>query len=51
MDEKEIKPTSIRIDAKLFERIKTDAEKDKRSISKQIEYMLDKYYELQKMLQ
>lgn len=39
-----IKPTSIRLDTKLFEKIKADAEKEKRSITKQIEYILERYY-------
>ncbi len=37
--------TSVRLDKELLERIKTDAEKEGRSITKQIEYMLKKYYE------
>ena len=31
-----IKPTSIRLDTKLFEKIKADAEKEKRSIEKRM---------------
>lgn len=48
--ENEKKPTSIRLSETLYEKIKTDAERDKRSISKQIEYMIEKYYEMQQML-
>ena len=43
---KNIAPTSIRISDELYSKIKEDAEKDKRSITKQIEYMLEKYYEI-----
>lgn len=42
--EKKIKPTSIRLDEKLYERIKADADNEKRSITKQIEYILERYY-------
>ncbi len=41
-----IPPTSIRLTKKLYEIIKTRAEKGKRSISKQIEYDLENYYNL-----
>lgn len=37
-------PTSIRLQPDLYEKIKQDAEKDKRSITKQIEWILEKYY-------
>lgn len=43
MEKSNINPTSIRLRKDLFEKIKKDAEKDKRSITKQIEYMLEKY--------
>lgn len=46
MEKSNINPTSIRLRKDLFEKIKKDAEKDKRSITKQIEYMLEKYYVL-----
>lgn len=39
-------PTSIRLNAELYEKIKKDAEKEKRSITKQIEYMVEMYYEI-----
>lgn len=45
MEKSNINPTSIRLRKDLFEKIKKDAEKDKRSITKQIEYMLEKYCE------
>lgn len=47
---KKIQPTSLRLDSELYERIKADAEKERRSISGQIEYMLLQYYELKKLL-
>ncbi len=45
-----VSPTSIRLSEELYNRIKQDAENEKRSITKQIEYMLEKYYEMQKLL-
>ena len=39
-------PTSIRIDEAILEKVKKDAERDKRSVSKQIEFMIEKYYEI-----
>lgn len=47
---KNAQPTSIRLDNELYERIKTDAEKERRSVSGQIEYMLLQYYEMRKLL-
>lgn len=48
--EGKIKPTSIRIDEKLLEKITNDAKKEKRSVSKQIEYIVQQYYEMKKMM-
>ena len=39
-----IKPTSIRINPKLLEKVKTDADKEKRSVTKQIEYIIERFY-------
>lgn len=47
---KDIQPTSIRLKPELLERIKEDAEKECRSITGQIEYMLLQYYEMRKIL-
>lgn len=47
---KNVQPTSIRLDSELYERIKADAEKERRSVSGQIEYMLLQYYEMRKLL-
>lgn len=44
---KEIQPTSIKLEKELLERIKSDAERDGRSVTKQIEQMIKKYYEIQ----
>jgi hypothetical protein len=41
--------TSIRITEDLYERIREDAEREKRSITKQIEYMIEQFYKIQKM--
>lgn len=41
---KEVTPTSIRIDSKLMDRIREDAKREKRSLTAQIEYNLEKYY-------
>ena len=46
----DIKPTSIRLDQEIYQKIKADAEKEKRSISKQIEYIIIQYYEMKKLL-
>lgn len=46
----DIKPTSVRLSPELFEKIKADAEKERRSITGQIEYMLIQYYEMRKIL-
>lgn len=48
--EKKIQPTSIRLSEELYNKIKEDAEKEKRSMTKQIEYMLLQYYEMKKIL-
>lgn len=45
-----IQPTSIRMNKDLYEKIKTDAERERRSITGQIEYMLLQYYEMRKLL-
>lgn len=50
MKNKKIQPTSIRIDKELYERVKADAERERRSITGQIEYMLLQYYEMRKLL-
>lgn len=34
---------TLRMDAELFERIKDQAEKNKRSIAKEIEYLIEKH--------
>ena len=47
---KKIQPTSVRLDSELYEKIKADAEKERRSISGQIEYMLLQYYEMKNLL-
>ena len=38
-----MKPTSIRLSDSLYEKVKNDADKEKRSITKQIEYILERY--------
>lgn len=45
-----MKPTSIRLEETIYEKVKTEAEKEKRSVSKQIEYIIQQYYELKKLL-
>ena len=47
---KNVQPTSVRLDSTLYERIKADAEKERRSVSAQIEYMLLQYYDMKKIL-
>lgn len=46
-----MKPTSIRLNDELYEKIKEDAEKEKRSITKQIEHIIQQYYEMKKLIQ
>ncbi len=48
--EKETYPTSIRLEKEIYDRIKDEANKEKRSITKQIEYIITQYYELKKLL-
>lgn len=50
MGNNNIQPTSIRLDKDLYEKIKTDAGRERRSITGQIEYMLLQYYEMKKLL-
>lgn len=40
------KPTSIRLEENLLEKIKKDAKNQKRSISGQISYIIEKYYSI-----
>lgn len=47
---KKVIPTSIRLNDELMEKIRKDAEKERRSITGQIEYMLLQYYELRKII-
>ena len=47
---KNVQPTSVRLDKDLYDKIKADAEKERRSVSGQIEYMLLQYYEMKKIL-
>jgi hypothetical protein len=42
--------TSITLDEALFNKIKEEAEKENRNFTKQLEYMLLKYYEIKKNL-
>ena len=48
--DKSKQPTSIKLDPELLERVKKDAERERRSITGQIEYMLIQYYEMKKLL-
>lgn len=41
-----MQPTSIRIEDKLLEKVKADAQAQKRSVSKQIEYIIEQYYKI-----
>jgi len=45
MDE-DIKPTSIRLSANIYNRVKKESEEQKRSITKQIEYIITNYYKM-----
>jgi len=47
MEEKqETKVTSLRLPQEKYEKIERDAKQQKRSITKQIEYMIDFYYDI-----
>lgn len=43
---KDITPTSIRIEKEIMDRVREDAKKDKRSVTAQIEFIIEKYYEI-----
>ena len=45
-----IVPTSIRLSKEVYEKVARSAKAEKRSITKQIEYMIEKYYEAKKVL-
>lgn len=47
---KKTEPTSIRLPKEMIERIKAEAEKEKRSVTAQIEYIIEKYWEIKKTL-
>ncbi len=47
MEKNKVVPTSIRLDEKLLNKVKELAIKNKRSVTAQIEYMLEKYIEIQ----
>ena len=50
MEKNKVVPTSIRLDEKLLNKVKELAIKNKRSVTAQIEYMLEKYIEIQEKL-
>jgi len=39
-----MKPTSIRLSEELYQKVKEESDKEKRSITKQIEYIVEAYY-------
>jgi len=43
-------PTSIRLPKDLMTKIREDAMRDKRSITKQIEYIIDSYYKFKDII-
>lgn len=45
-----MKPTSIRLEEETYKKVKEDADREKRSITKQIEYIIQQYYEMKKLL-
>lgn len=47
---KEKSPTSIKFERALLDQVKQDAEKENRSITGQIEYMVKQYYEMKKII-
>ena len=43
---RKIIPTSIKFDEEVYEKIKEDADKNERSFSRQLHYIVKKYYQL-----
>ena len=43
---RKIIPTSIKFDEEVYEKIKEDADKSERSFSRQLHYIVKKYYQL-----
>lgn len=43
------KPTSIRLEEKWYQKVVEEATAEKRSISAQIEYIIEKYYQTKEM--
>ena len=43
-------PTSIRLEENVYKKVVEEATKEKRSISAQIEYIIEKYYEIRKTI-
>lgn len=44
-------PTSIRLPDDLYEKVKADADEKKRSITKQIEYIIEQYYKIKNSIE
>lgn len=42
-------PTSIRLSEELLDRIREEATRDKRSLSKQIEFIIESYYKISEL--
>ena len=47
---KKAPPTSIRLNTAIAEKVKQDAEAEKRSISAQIEWIIERYYEIKEKI-
>jgi len=43
-------PTSIRLSEEVYKKVVEEATKEKRSVSAQIEYIIEKYYEIRKSI-
>jgi predicted transcriptional regulator len=50
MEKKQVNPTSIRFKEELLIKLEEEAKKEKRSLTKHIEYIIEQYYELKKLL-
>lgn len=46
MKEEKTTPTSIRLTKETYKKVKEEAEKENRSITKQIEYIIKKYFQI-----
>ena len=49
MNNQETKQTTMRMDKELYDRIERDAKEAKRSVTKQIEFIIEQYYKMKNL--